>query len=226
MTCKDVSHQLDDYLDGALAPDQARLVEVHVEACQTCSAQERSLRELLDRAAKLPREISPERDLWPGIAERVGSRQVMPFRPRWGHGLLGHWPVGLAAAAALVGASSALTALLMRGGAAGQLPVGAEATLRPAAFALGPASIREAEGEYEKAAAALLANLQERKGSLSPETLKAVEENLAVIDGALGEVRAALEKDPANPGLVRMLASTHQKKIDVLQRVARHPMSL
>ena len=78
----------------------------------------------------------------------------------------------------------------------------------------------------EKAAAALLARLQERKGSLSPENLKAVEANLAVIDGALNEVRAALEEDPANPGLVRMLASTHQKKIDVLQRVARHPMSL
>lgn len=226
MTCRDVSQRLDDYLDGALAPDQARLVEAHLEACPACGAEERSLRDLLDRAARLPREIPPRQDLWPGIAERVEGRHVVPLRPRWGHGLLGRWPVGLAAAAALVGASSALTALLMRGGAPGQLPIGAQATLRPAALAAGPASIRGAEGDYEKAAAALLASLQERKGSLSPETLKAVEKNLAVIDGALREVRAALEEDTANPGLVRMLASTHQKKIDVLQRVARHPMSL
>jgi len=226
MTCRDVSLQLDDYVDGVLAPDQAELVEAHLEACPTCGAEERSLRDLLDGAARLPREIPPRRDLWPGIAERVEGRHVVPLRPRWGHGLLGRWPVGLAAAAALVGASSALTALLMRGGAPGQLPIGAQGTLRPAALAGGLASIREAEGEYEKAAAALLASLQARKGSLSPETLEAVEKNLAVIDGALREVRAALEADPANPGLVRMLASTHQKKIDVLQRVARHPMSL
>jgi hypothetical protein len=226
MTCRDVSLRLDDYVDGALTREVARLVETHLETCPACAAEERALRDLLDRAAKLPREIPPARDLWPGIAARVEGRKVASLRPRRGSGLLVSWPVGLAAAAALVGASSALTALLMRGSAPGLSPGGAQATLQTAALAGGPASFRAVEGEYEKAAAALLARLEERKGSLSPETLKAVEANLAVIDGALREVRAALEEDPGNPGLVRMLASTHQKKIDVLQRVARHPMSL
>jgi hypothetical protein len=34
-------------------------------------------------------------------------------------------------------------------------------------------------------------------------------------------VRQALKKDPTNPELTRMLASTHRKKVDVLRRVVR-----
>ena len=42
-----------------------------------------------------------------------------------------------------------------------------------------------------------------------------------MIDEALGEVRAALDKDPGNPELTRMLAATHRKKVDVLRRVVK-----
>ena len=49
---------------------------------------------------------------------------------------------------------------------------------------------------------------------------------IETIDAALEEVRRALEEDPSNPGLVRMLASTHRKRIEVLQTVVRHSRSL
>jgi hypothetical protein len=77
------------------------------------------------------------------------------------------------------------------------------------------------ERDYQAAANALLGALQARKAELAPETLASVERNLAVIDEALAEVRRALEKDPGNPDLNRMLVATHRKKVDVLRRVVK-----
>jgi hypothetical protein len=42
-----------------------------------------------------------------------------------------------------------------------------------------------------------------------------------VIDQALKEIRDALQKEPGNRELTRMLASTHRKKVDVLRRMVR-----
>ena len=52
-------------------------------------------------------------------------------------------------------------------------------------------------------------------------SLKNVEQNLAVIDQALREVRAALDAEPGNPELTRMLAATHRKKVDVLRQMVK-----
>jgi predicted trehalose synthase len=77
------------------------------------------------------------------------------------------------------------------------------------------------ERDYQAAANALLAALQERRDELEPETLANVESNLAVIDAALAEVHEALAKDPASPGLSRMLVSTHRKRVDVLRKMVK-----
>jgi len=45
--------------------------------------------------------------------------------------------------------------------------------------------------------------------------------DVLVIDTALAEIRVALAKDPGNPVLGRLLAATHQKKVDTLRRVLR-----
>jgi hypothetical protein len=82
-------------------------------------------------------------------------------------------------------------------------------------------SIGAAEQEYEQSATALMAALQGRRDTLSPETLASVEKNLLVMDQALSEVRAALGRDPGNPELTRMLVSTHRKKVETLRRVVR-----
>ncbi len=81
--------------------------------------------------------------------------------------------------------------------------------------------LAQAERDYEAAANALLAALQQRRRALTPETIAGVQQNLQVIDRALVEVRQALAKDPRNPELNRMLVATHRKKVDVLQRVVR-----
>jgi CHASE3 domain sensor protein len=87
-------------------------------------------------------------------------------------------------------------------------------------------SLAAAERDYDAAAAALLDALRQQKGRLEPETLAAVEANLAVIDRALAEVRQALVQDPSSPELSRMLVATHRKKVDVLSRVVKLSTSL
>ncbi|HJS58092.1 MAG TPA: hypothetical protein VKA01_08320, partial [Vicinamibacteria bacterium] len=60
--------------------------------------------------------------------------------------------------------------------------------------------------------------------SMPPEAQKQMadlEANVAAIDTALRQVKDALEKDPQNTKLNKMLASTHQKKIDLLLKLIR-----
>jgi hypothetical protein len=74
---------------------------------------------------------------------------------------------------------------------------------------------------YVGATEELMDVLEARRDSLAPETREVVDRNLAVIDGAIGEIRAALRKDPGNAELLRQLDSVHRRKIEVLQRVVR-----
>jgi hypothetical protein len=157
--------------------------------------------------------VRPERDLWPEIAEEIGRpRRVLGFPVR-----TAAWGGGLAAAAALL-----VAVLAGRGPAPVDPAVASDPTREPAYAAASPeAELREAEADYERATKALLAALEAHREQLAPLTLESVEKNLAVIDRAVSEVRAALLRDPGNPELTRMLAATQRKKVDVLQRVVK-----
>ena len=206
MTCHEVDDRLDDYVDGSLSEGEFQEVELHIASCAACRGEERHLRLILAQASALPREVAPPRDLWAGIAQRIETERRV--RPAW-------WgPVGLAVAATLVVGVG--TALLYR-----SEPVTVAPTLMTTPVSLDPTSIGAAEQEYEQAATALMAALQGRRDTLSPETLASVEKNLLVMDQALTEVRAALGRDPGNPELTRMLVSTHRKKVETLRRVVR-----
>ena len=111
--------------------------------------------------------------------------------------------------------------MLARGGKNGPL-----APFRPLPAAIPAAAspestLNEAEADYDRATNALLATLRDHRDRLAPETIQSVEQNLAVIDEALAQVRAAMDKDPGNAELTRMLAATHRKKVDVLRRVVK-----
>lgn len=213
MSCEEAIDRLDEYVDGTLPERDLHEVELHLHGCAGCREEERLLRSLLAQAAALPRAIEPPRDLWPAIANRIAEGAARPRAGSW-------WaPMALAVAAVLV---MALAATLLRR----QGPSRSPAALVPALETVSMRPIGDAEADYERATAALLAALDERRGSLSPETLAAVERNLAVIDQAMDEVRAALRQDPGSPQLARMLAATHRKKVDVLQRVVKLSTSL
>jgi len=215
MTCKDVLGKLDDYVDGALREAQLQEIELHLAGCAACREEEARLRRLLDLASALPQEIRPRRDLWPAITARLESadeisreRETPRFwaRPAW-----------LAAAAALLFAVASLVTQ-MREVKRVDPGEGPTSVAQPVS---GTGQAQQAEIEYLRATGQLMEALNARRDSLSPETLKAVDENLKTIDDALRQVREALDKDPGNRQLTLMLASTHQKKLDLLLRLLR-----
>jgi anti-sigma factor RsiW len=197
---------LDDYADGALGEAAFQEVELHLAGCADCAAEHRMLRELLDRATALPRAIAPPRDLWPGIAERLAPRRTAASR----------WTMGLAAAAALAVAVTILSRPQP------DAPAATPAATPVASTSQGlPPALEQAEAEYARATAQLMAAIDARRGALPPRTVAALEENLKTIDAALADVRTALRSDPSNPHLNLLLASTHQRKVEVLRQVVR-----
>jgi hypothetical protein len=216
MTCKDVLGKLDEYVDGTLPEAQLQEIELHLAGCAACREEEARLRRLLDLASALPQEIRPRRDLWPAITARLESAdEPSPERetPRfWAR------PAWLAAAAALLFAVASIVTQ-MRDVKPVDPVEGPTGVAQPAVSGTGYA--QQAEIEYLRATGQLMEALNARRDSLSPETLKAVDENLKTIDDALRQVREALDKDPGNRQLTLMLASTHQKKLDLLLRLLR-----
>jgi negative regulator of sigma E activity len=216
MTCEDVLGKLDDYVDGTLPEAQLQEIELHLAGCAACREEESRLRRLLDLASALPQEIRPRRDLWPAITARLESDDE-PSRER---GTRRFWarPVWLAAAAAVLLAVASIVMQMreVKPGDPGAVPT---SVAQPEVSGTGHA--QQAEMEYIRATGQLMEALDARRDSLSPETRKAVDENLKTIDEALRQVREALEKDPGNRQLTLMLASTHQKKLDLLLRLIR-----
>jgi Putative zinc-finger len=211
MTCEQALALLDDHVDGVLSEAEHQEIELHVASCEACRKEEAALRAFLAQAASLKRDRVPAHDLWPAIASRLGEeKRVLGFLPRR---LV--IPAGLAAAAA-VAAVWFVARPQVTPAPAGVTP----GTLTQAATS-GSSDIAQAEAEYVRATNQLLTVLNARKKGMPTEDAKALDLNLLKIDASLHEVREALDKDPQNPKLTRMLASTHQKKLDLLLRLIR-----
>jgi hypothetical protein len=209
MNCDTVREKLDDYVDGGLPEGQFQEIELHLEGCAACRAEEGLLRSLLSQAAALPREMTPPHDLWGGIADRMAQK------PKGNWSLKGFFlsPLVLAAASVLIAVVATRYTPPGMKPAAPQGHVQEVATTDP--------SLVQAEQQYRRAAGALKATLDAKRTTLSPETQKAVDNDLKVIDDALQSLRVALQKDPGNTELAQLLIATHRRKLDVLQKVTR-----
>jgi hypothetical protein len=75
-----------------------------------------------------------------------------------------------------------------------------------------------ADAQFDRAVADLESVLVEMRDELDPRTIVVIERNLAVIDEAIQQARAALAADPANPFLNSHLADARRKKLELLRR--------
>jgi anti-sigma factor RsiW len=218
--------RLSEYLDGDL-PDGERIgLEAHLQTCSRCSAILADLRRVVAQAGSLENEI-PKRDLWPGIAERIGSTgkatrtlDLSSHRAR-----SRRWSFSLPQLAA-----AGLALMTLSGGAVWVLRSPAEQNL-PAAVASRPtgnlqsvntavSTPRTATESYATAVADLEQVLASGRGQLDTTTVKVIEQNLAAIDRAIAQAQRALNADPANLYLNTHLAETMRRKLDLLRRAA------
>jgi anti-sigma factor RsiW len=208
-----VTDRLSEYVDGDLTADERSRVETHVDTCAECRAVVADLRQLTAAASRLP-ESAPDRDLWSGIAPRIGATQrtasVTPFRRRFSFTM----PQLAAAGIALMLASGGLVYVLR------PEPPAVTATSSPGeidpAGAVRPVAL--VDPQFDGAVADLERTLEAGRGRLDPETVRVLEHNLAAIDTAIEQCRRALEADPANSFLNSHLVSARQRKLALLRR--------
>ncbi|HEU0225045.1 MAG TPA: hypothetical protein VFR29_06380 [Steroidobacteraceae bacterium] len=168
--------------------------------------------ELMTRASELPQEIAPARDLWPGIAARLGEEPLATASRGVG------WPAALAAGFLVAAVSALLTWGLLREPepAAGlDTQLAGEPAVLPVSY--GPNSALGAE--QLAARDQLLPEFRRRFELLAPATQQTVLANLAVIQQAADEIDAALAEDPASGLLNELLVGTYRQELELYSKL-------
>ena len=170
---------------------------------------------LLAKAAELPKDVAPARDLWPSIAARIARRAA----------------AGTLAQLRLAG--SARRGIPRRLGL-GPADLGPDARHRsrgaaacrghgePTETAIVPVSYGPNSGLTAKEIVArdeLLARFREKFDELKPETRVAIQKNIAIIQAAANEIDAALAKDPASGMLKSLLVGAYKQELQLYSTV-------
>ena len=198
MMCPHMETTLNEYVDGMLAARARATVEAHLAGCAGCRTAVAELRALVAGAAALPKTVEPSRDLWATIEPRIVQRATWNVQRVW-------WRGALAAAAVLV------------------IALGLYRLLPPSTAPYRPAGQGWAavQADFDRATNELSLILAAQRGGLRPETVALVERNLAVIDAAIAESRAALARDPANAELQHLWAAAARQKVELLRWATR-----
>jgi anti-sigma factor RsiW len=220
---------LNEYIDDALTPGERGNVDDHLRGCDRCRAAVADVRELRRVAASL-RPMEPPARTWTHIERAlrqstvdsqqssvnsrqstvVGRQSTVVGRERL---VTGRWrPATLAAAAALIlGTIVGLRFMTWRDAAQPQ-----GATAAPTAQSI-EAELRQAEEHYQKAISGLEQIANADKGALDPNTAATLQKNLAVVDQAISESRAALRTQPNSEPAQASLLESFRAKITLLQ---------
>ena len=204
--------RLSEYLDGDLAPVDRTALEAHLKGCAACRAALADLGRIVARARGLEGR-GPTRNLWPGIAARIGAGT--PARRRWTFSL----PQLAAASIALMTLSGG-TVWLVRGAPSRMTAITPAPALPPANPPVVLTHGTPATGRYDAAVADLERILAEGRGRLDTATVRVIEQNLTAIDRAIAQAQRAVAVDSANLYLNAHLAATMRRKIELLRQAA------
>jgi len=227
---------LNGYADGTLNAAERPGVEQHLAGCAACREMVDDLREILKATGDLELREPPVR-AWSRLERAIKmerehaapSTQGRPLdgsrgrRPNAGGpaeaGRYRRYAAWLAAAAAVLVA----TTVGMRYAPARRADAPPAAPGATAAITAGEAAqsieteLRQAESHYEKAIKGLETIANSEQGELDPRTAATLQKNLAVIDQAISESRAAVRAQPASEPAQQSLIDGFKTKIGLLQ---------
>jgi hypothetical protein len=222
---------LHDYVDGTGDPAGRRAIDQHLATCASCRQLVDDLREIARAVASLDlreppvrawsrieRAIKLEREH--GVTAADSSRDAAAGRGGADAGVPAtatpyKWAPWLAAAAALVLAT--VVGLRVMPGRQRATPVSVEAPAAGSAAQAVESELRLAESHYENAIKGLEQITKADDQSLDPQTAATLQKNLAVIDQAISESRAAIRSQPANEPAQESLIENFKTKIALLQ---------
>jgi anti-sigma factor RsiW len=211
---------LNDFVDDALGASERQEVARHLETCAACRQMVDDMSEIRKVAGSLDEREPPAR-AWSRIERAIDleqqagagaavSRTTSPAGRPWA------W---LAAAAVLtlatlVGVRYGLGALRAPAAPAstGQSAAAGEVSAQDV-----EAELRAAESHYDKAIKGLEQIANSERGSLDPATAATLQKNLAVIDQAISESRAAVREQPTSEPAAQRLMENFRTKLALLQ---------
>jgi anti-sigma factor RsiW len=192
MNCERYDDLLNDYVDG-LRNDE---FERHLATCARCRALVADFTSIRRTASMLEEHVPPPR-LWAKISSSIEEK------PRW----FSAWiPVAVAATLAFVIATATWLAWRNASSPAPAPPAIAAADTVP-----------PAEAQYAQAIAGLQQLADAQNAALDPQTRAVLKDNLAAIDRAIEESRAALASEPASALAQDSLFDALDTKVALLQ---------
>src|SRR5262245_9767418 len=208
-----------EFVEGTLDAGERAGVERHLAECAACRELADDLAEIRRVAASLEPRLPParawlrlERALQLEAGAGGGTASTSPLRSSW---------IWLAAAAVLVLAT--VVGLRFTPGVGRTAPqttasveAGATASDNASAEAV-EAELRAAESHYDRAIKGLEQIASAEKGALDPKTAATLQKNLAVIDQAITESRAAVREQPTSEPAVSSLMENFKTKLALLQ---------
>ena len=192
------SERLSEYVDGDLESRDVTALEQHVTECRECRQAVVELRRVRAwlRATPADRADAPTAQRWTAIERRIAAGAKKPRR-------MGITVAVLAAAAVLV------LMIWPRG-----TPPSDGGRVMPVVPIAAPASV------YEKASHDLETLLRDNRERLRPETVRALERSIAMIDSAITQAEQALAADPANDYVIRYLNRLRANRLATLREAA------
>jgi hypothetical protein len=234
---KQWTDRFSDYLAGELDDAARDRLDEHLSGCGACRRPLEDLRDVVARARSLE-DLEPTRDLWPGIAAAIGGSVRAQGEGRSGK------VIALPTASAGTGRDRpsriAMTPRQLTAAAVALIAISVAATswagpgLGARAAAPGTASEESVGGavtvaadvpELPEALSSELSELEDvlraARARLDPNTVRVIERNLTVIEGAIADSRQALAVDPENEFLEHHLNRVYERKLEYLRDAAR-----
>ena len=216
MNCTDAQNLFNRYMDGELGSKKSTILEEHLEACPACRESLGQLRTLVEQAERMPMMISPRRDLWPGIRNRIEEGMAKSTTKEVGIGQIG-WPVRsliAAAAAILIITASVVTVRLFSDGF--------DSLERfYAGWNQGLVTLAAMEKQYLGVTKDLIYSIGECEDNLTESAREIIEHHLEIIESAIEDSRIALIENPSDTKLQSMLSTTYRQKVELLHWTAQ-----
>jgi anti-sigma factor RsiW len=212
------------FADGALSSDERASAEAHMAVCESCASDVARIATLMKRIHETPAPTAPLDDLWPTIRGRIEATKLVPLATDAAHAPLpaSRLPLparGRARWFASIGviAAAAIIAFAVRGRRA---DIGDSVIAGPNDTSAALIAVVDSAHAYEEEARTLLDRLELQRAMLRPDAAKALDHDLHVVDVAIAELKDAVARDPNNPALRQLLATSYRQKVDLLKRIA------
>jgi hypothetical protein len=200
-------------------PELLKALEVHTDACAPCREQFKRWKEISLAAGRLRQEWDSP-DLWPRIHQALAAESQRSSSTRTWSGLVSSWQVPAAVLALILIAVSGVW-VLQRNSETAPVTDNRVDQRQPLLTEQALRDIEVAEAAYIQSIEKLSAVVQPRVEQPSSPLLISYREKLMLIDAAINECRANIDRNRFNAHLRQELLSVYKEKQDTLQQILR-----